>query len=139
MGLFDSIAGQVGGMLSGGASGGSQGGLLEVVMSLINNQETGGLSGLIKAFQEHGLGDAVASWIGTGSKLPVSGDQIQSVLGSEQVQAIAQKLGLSTEDAAGGLATLLPQVIDKLTPDGQLPQGGGILAQGLDLLKGLGK
>lgn len=137
MGLFDSIAGQLGGMLPGVGNGGNQGGLLEVVMALINNQ--GGLPGLIQAFQEHGLGDAVASWIGTGSNLPVSGEQIQSVLGSEQVQALSRQLGLSTEETAGGLAGLLPQVVDKLTPDGQLPQGGGLLEQGLGLLKGWGK
>ncbi|RJG02714.1 YidB family protein [Noviherbaspirillum sedimenti] len=137
MGLFDSIAGQLGGMIPGAGNGDSQGGLLEAGMSLLNSQ--GGLQGLIQTFQEHGLGDTVASWIGTGSNLPISADQIQSVLGSEQVQAIAQKLGLSTAEASGSLATMLPQLIDRLTPDGQLPEGGGMLEQGLNLLKGLGR
>ncbi len=137
MELFDSIAGKISGALS--ESGKSQpGGLMDVVIDLINNPKTGGLQGLINLFKEKGLGDIVASWIGTGQNLPISGEQIQSVLGSEQVQSIAQKLGISASDASSGLANLLPQAIDKLTPNGQLPEGG-MLEQGLALLKGLTK
>jgi len=136
MGLLDSIVGQVSGSLSN--AGGGQGGLMEVVMGLINNPDTGGIQGLINAFKEKGLGNLVGSWIGSGQNLPISAEQIQAVLGSEQVQAIAQKLGLSTAEISSGLATLLPQVIDKLTPDGQVPEGG-MLEQGLALLSGLGK
>ena len=136
MGLLDSIVGQVSGSLSNAGDG--QGGLMEVVMGLINNPDTGGIQGLINAFKEKGLGNLVGSWIGSGQNLPISAEQIQAVLGSEQVQAIAQKLGLSTAEISSGLATLLPQVIDKLTPDGQVPEGG-MLEQGLALLSGLGK
>ena len=70
--------------------------------------------------------------------MPISAEQIQAALDSEQVQSIAEKLGLSSADASSGLANLLPQVIDNLTPDGQLPEGG-LLAQGLERLEGLGK
>jgi len=136
MGLLDSIVGQVSGSLSN--AGGGQGGLMEVVMGLINNPDTGGIQGLINAFKEKGLGNLVGSWIGSGQNLPISAEQIQAVLGSEQVQAIAQKLGLSTAEISNGLSTLLPQVIDTLTPDGQVPEGG-MLEQGLALLSGLDK
>lgn len=139
MGMFDSIIGQVTGTSSSSSAGDSgQGGLMEAVASLINNPETGGIQGLVNTFKEKGLGDSVASWIGTGQNLPISGEQVQEALGSEQVQAIAQKLGLSSTETSTGLAGLLPQVIDKLTPDGQLPEGG-ILEQGLALLKGFNK
>ena len=114
---------------------GAHPGLVQEVTGLING--SGGLENLVSAFRDKGLGDAVASWIGTGQNLPISSEQLQSVLGNEQVEAIAQKLGLSTSDVAQKLATLLPQVIDKLTPDGQLPESN-LLAQGLALLKGLG-
>lgn len=137
MGLLDSIIGQVTGT-SPDAGDSGQGGLLEVVTNLINNPETGGIQGLVSTFKEKGLEDSVASWIGTGQNLPISGEQIQAVLGSEQLQTIAQKLGLSSTEASSGLASLLPQVIDKLTPDGQLPEGG-ILEQGLALLKNFNK
>ena len=124
MGLFDAIAGQVVGALSSGAGNGAQhGGLLEAVFGLINYPQIGGLSGLITIFEQKGLGSVVASWVGTGQNLPISADQLQSVLGNEQVQAIAQKLGLSTQDISSHLSQLLPQVVDKLTPSGTVPQG----------------
>lgn len=134
MGLFDAIVAQAEGALTNAIEG-AHPGLVEEVTGLINN--SGGLENLVSAFRDKGLGDAVASWIGTGQNLPISSAQLQSVLGNEQVEAIAQKLGLSTPDVAQKLATLLPQVIDKLTPDGQLPENH-LLAQGLALLKGLG-
>ncbi len=136
MGLFDAIVGQVGDMLSG--AGGQQGGLMGALAALINNPETGGIPGLIERFKEKGMGDIIASWIGTGEKLPISGEQVQSVFGSEQVQAIAQKLGMSSSETSDGLASLLPQVIDKLTPGGQVPEGG-MLEKGLAILQGFGK
>lgn len=111
---------------------------MDVVGSLINNPQTGGLQGLIKSFEEKGLGGVAASWVGTGQNLPISAEQIQSVLGNEQVAAFAQKLGISPQDVSTHLAQLLPQVVDKLTPNGSIPEGGGGLEQTLGgLLKGL--
>ena len=130
MGLLDSVAGA----LAGGQSGGSNP-LLNIVMQLINNPQTGGLGGLVQSFQQGGLGDVVNSWVSTGQNLPISAEQIKAVLGGGQLQDIASQLGVSTEQASGGLADLLPQVVDKLTPNGQLPEGGDLLAQGLDMLK----
>ncbi len=130
MGLLDSVVGA----LAGGQSGGDSP-LLNVVMQLVNNPQTGGLGGLVQSFQQGGLGDVVKSWVSTGQNLPISAEQIQAVLGGGQLQNIAAQLGMSTEQASGGLADLLPQVVDKLTPNGQLPEGGDLLAQGLDMLK----
>ncbi|RFC37026.1 MAG: protein of unknown function (DUF937) [Candidatus Nitrotoga sp. SPKER] len=139
MGLFDSIVGQVSSALSNSNNNNhNPDGLMGTIIGLINNPETGGIQGLIDTFKEKGLGDTFASWIGTGQNLPVSNEQIQAVLGSEQVQSIAQKLGISSADASSGIANLLPQVIDKLTPNGQFPTGD-ILEQGIELLKGFGK
>ena len=126
MGLFDSIAGQVVGAFSDPQGG--QPSLVAAIGGLIGNAETGGLPGLISAFEQHGLGGVVASWVGTGQNLPISADQLQSVLGNEQIQALAQKFGISTQDIAGQLATMLPQVVDKLTPTGSVPADGGGLA-----------
>ena len=129
MGLLDSVVGA----LAGGQSGGSTG-LMDAVMQLINSQP-GGLGGLVQSFQQGGLGEIVNSWVSTGQNLPVSAEQLQSVLGGGALQDIAAKLGVSPEQASGSLADLLPQVVDKLTPNGQLPEGGDLLAQGMDLLK----
>jgi uncharacterized protein YidB (DUF937 family) len=131
MGLLDQLTG----MLSGG-SGEGQGGVAGAVGSLLESQ--GGVSGLIEKFQQGGLGDVVGSWVGTGDNQPVSAEQIQQVLGSEQISALAGKLGLDPEQVSQGLSQYLPQVIDHLTPNGQVPEGGGdLLSQGLDLVKGL--
>ena len=125
MSLFESIAGQALGALSG-QNGSPHAGLLEVVTSLINNPQTGGLAGLVSSFEKSGLGAMAASWVGTGQNLPISAEQIQQVLGHEQVQALAQKLGFSPQELSGQLANLLPQVIDKATPAGVIPQGDGL-------------
>lgn len=136
MGLFDSIAGQVAGALGGGAPG-QQGGLLEAVTGLINNPQTGGLQGLIQSFEQKGLGNVISSWVGTGQNLPISAEQLQSVLGNAQVQAMAQKLGLSPEAITSHLAQVLPQVVDKVTPDGTVPKDGDALQSAIGMLGGL--
>lgn len=120
MGLFDSIAGDLLGSLSN-VSSEHHAGLLDAVSGLLNNPQIGGVSGLMQAFEKQGLGGVIASWVGTGQNLQISPDQLQSVLGEEHIQAIAQKLGLSTQDVASHLSQLLPSVIDKMTPNGQLP------------------
>lgn len=116
------------------------------VLQMINNQP-GGITGLLQQFHEKGLGSLVSSWIGTGQNLPISADQIQHVLGSEQVKELAAKAGISPEAASSHLAQLLPMLVDRLTPNGQLPQASGtaststasMIESGLEMLKGLGK
>lgn len=100
--------------------------LLESVMSLINDPQSGGLPGLIEKMSAGGLEEQVASWISTGTNQPVTGEQIQSVLGSPMVQGIAAQMGIEVTDVSGSLASLLPQIIDMLTPDGQVPDDGNL-------------
>ena len=130
MGFLDEIT-KVGSQLFGGAS---QGGLMEQVLGLINNPQAGGLAGLIETFKNKGLGEAMSSWISTGENQPVSGDQITDALGSNTIAEIAQKLGISGTDASNALSELLPQLIDKLTPEGTVPEGS-MLEQGLNILR----
>jgi uncharacterized protein YidB (DUF937 family) len=131
MGIFDEMISGIGSKIFGGAG---QGDFMEQVLGMINSPQTGGLSGLVDQFKNSGLGGVISSWIGTGENQPISGDQIHQVFGSDKIQEIAQKLKISGADASQGLAALLPQLIDKLTPDGKVPEGG-ILEQGLSLLK----
>jgi len=119
MGLLDELVKGMAGKVLGG--GGQQNPLLDIVMGLLSNPQTGGLSGLVETFTKKGLGGAMSSWISTGQNLPVTGDQIQQALGQQQIQQYAQKLGSSSQDVSGGLASLLPEIIDKLTPDGKVP------------------
>lgn len=108
--------------------------LLGSVMNLIGGQN--GLSALVQQFTSNGLGDVVSSWIGSGNNMPVSSEQIQSTLGSETVKNLASKLGMDSNSFAGQLSNMLPDVVDKLTPDGKMPEGD-ILSKGMDLLGGL--
>ena len=130
MGLFDNALGA----LTGGGGGGGQNALVSAVLGMIQNQP-GGLAGLAEKFQNGGLGDVVQSWIGTGQNQPVSADEVQQVLGQDALQQVAAKAGVDPSQVASSLSQLLPQLVDRLTPNGQIPEGN-LLEQGMGLLKG---
>ncbi len=119
----------------GGAFVGAKGDkLMDAAIKLLDNPQTGGLAGVIQTFRDKGLDDVISSWIGTGENKPVSGEQVQQVLDQGQIEEAAQAAGVSREEATSRLASILPQLIDKLTPDGKLPEGDAI-AQALAALK----
>lgn len=132
MGLMDHMGQVVGGLL-GGQSG--QNPLLQAVTSLLgNNSNLGGLAGLVQAFQKNGLGEIVNSWVGTGHNLPATPQQIEQGLGSDLLKQLAGKAGLSPQDASAQLSNLLPNLVDKLTPNGKIEAGP--LEQLLKLVQG---
>jgi uncharacterized protein YidB (DUF937 family) len=90
-------------------------------------------------FHANGMSGLVNSWTGTVANQPVTAAQIQQVLGSEKVQAYAQKLGISPETASSTLAQLLPVVIDKLSPNGAVSDHSNLLQMGQSILASLGK
>lgn len=105
--------------------GGNQNPLLQAVTSLLGqNSSVGGLAGLVQAFQKNGLADIVNSWVSTGQNLPVSAQQIKQGLGGDLLNQVASKAGLSPDAAGSQLAGLLPDLIDKLTPNGKIEAGG---------------
>ena len=138
MGLFDDVAGGI--LKQVFSSSSVQNNLLQIITSYLQSSESGGLGGLVEQFNEKGLGDTVSSWVGSGENLPISADQISQVLGSGEISRIAEQLGVSPEETSGGLAEVLPQVVDRLTPEGSVPSDD-LLSQGLSLLadKFLGK
>jgi uncharacterized protein YidB (DUF937 family) len=134
MSFLDSLLGGQGQQAGAGA-----GSLIGVAGQLI--QQAGGVQGLANMLQQHGLGGAVQSWIGTGANQPVSGDQLGQALQSggmgSLVQEAASKLGVDPSVVLNGLSQVLPHAVDHLTPDGQAPaagQGGGF---NLGMLEGL--
>jgi uncharacterized protein YidB (DUF937 family) len=132
MNLFDQLKGILGDQH--GEAGSHN--LLESAMGMLSSPQIGGVEGLMKLFSNKGLADTISSWISTGKNLPISAEQLKGVLGNEYVQQLAEKIGIPHEAAANGLAALLPQVVDSLTPDGKVPDGGNnLMEQGLDLLK----
>jgi len=133
MGLMD-FAGQ---LMGGGAQGGGDGKaqLLGVVIGMLQKQP-GGIQGLLGKFEQSGMGEHVASWVGTGENMPMQATDVQQALGNEQVEALAQQAGIPADLASSGLASMLPDIINQLTPNGQVPQGaeaeqglGGLLSK----------
>jgi len=131
MGLLDDVtklAGASGGAASGNAA------LLTGLMQLLGSSESGGgLANIVQGFTQSGLGDQASSWVGKGANLAISTDQLQQGLGAGRVKQLAESAGLSEDTTAGALAALLPTVIDKLTPDGAMPQAGqlsGMMSSG---------
>jgi uncharacterized protein YidB (DUF937 family) len=132
MGILDGLLGG----LMGGATGGAQQGQSQLmVLALQLIQQNGGLPGIISKLQNGGMAQQVGSWVGTGQNMPVTGSQLQEVLGSGSIGEIAQQFGMSHGDASSGLAQMLPQIIDHLTPGGQLGDNhSDMLAQALSAL-----
>jgi uncharacterized protein YidB (DUF937 family) len=131
MSLLDGIAAVADSLLSGSDK---QKQLTSAALSRISDPATGGLLGLVNTLRQLGLDDVVSSWISTGENKPISSEQVQNALGEGQINQIAQNMGVSHQEVSTGLAGLLPQLIDKLTPDGKLPEGS-VLDQRLELLK----
>jgi uncharacterized protein YidB (DUF937 family) len=122
MGLMDQLGQAVGGAMSGQAA---QTPLLQAVTSLLGQNSSGeGLAGLVQAFQKNGLGDIVNSWVSTGKNLPVTPAQITQGLGSDFLNQLASKAGISPDAAGAQLSRLLPDMIDKVTPNGKIEAGG---------------
>lgn len=135
MSLFDTLKQAAGGVLGGqqgGMPAGGHGAVVDMVQGLI--QQQGGLSGLLSKFEQNGLGAQVASWVGTGPNQPINAQHVMDALGSTQVGQMAQKLGINPQQMAGHLSTLLPQLVNHLTPNGQMPAGGAV-GEALNLFK----
>jgi uncharacterized protein YidB (DUF937 family) len=137
MGLLDSILSAVSG--KGDTSGGANP-LVGILSGLLT--QSGGLQGLANKFSQSGQGDAFSSWVGMGENQPVSSNQIQEALGSDQVRAIAARMGVDPNLASNFLAEYLPKIVDKLTPAGKIDPAAdhqqGLAALLPSLLQSLG-
>lgn len=99
--------------------------LLQTALALLaDTGQTGGLPGLAERFERAGLGHLLASWIGSGPNRPISGQQVEQVLGDGHLQQISEETGLSEEETANHLSEMLPELVDRLTPDGHVPPSG---------------
>ena len=163
MGLLDGILGSVLGNLGGQGGLGGLGGLLtggnaragdndpmgsalgragggiaaSALMALAFRvlQQNGGITGLLDKLRQSGLGDHAASWVGTGENMPVTGDQLKDALGSGELAQLASHVGLTPEQASNGLAQVLPELVNQLTPAGQVPADHhDMISQALSML-----
>ena len=108
MGLLDGLI--------GGVTGAAMVSVIDHIL-----EQNGGVQGVVSQFEQKGLGATVASWVGTGANAPISPDALHQVLGAGTIQELAQKAGLSVPEFTAKLAQLLPQAVDKLTPNGTIP------------------
>jgi uncharacterized protein YidB (DUF937 family) len=151
MGLLDGALGDMAGSLLSGQGGdaqqmlggllkqfngqGSSNGLLAAAMGLV--QQQGGLEALVQKFQAGGLGDVVQSWVGTGANAPVSGAQLEKVLGHDALASVASQAGVAPSQVQDGLASVLPEIVNQLTPGGQMPaNSGALITSVLGMLRG---
>ncbi len=109
MGMFDGLL--------GGIVGAS---MVTVVNGVL--EKHGGLQGVVNEFERNGLGPTVRSWVSTGPNQPISPEEVQRALGPDLLQQLSQKSGVSVQDLSRKLADVLPQAVDKMTPDGAIPK-----------------
>jgi uncharacterized protein YidB (DUF937 family) len=145
MGLLDGLLGSMmGGMTDrdmGGAMGRSpmpgaqaQNPLLQIALQML--QQNGGIEGILGKFQQAGYGQQAQSWIGTGQNMPIDANVLSQIFGRDQMGQVAQQMGMSREEASGGLAQVLPQVVDEMTPQGQVPDNhSDLVNQALAILQ----
>jgi uncharacterized protein YidB (DUF937 family) len=150
MGLLDALIGNVLGSALGGnqrqdplgsilagLGGGNQGQsgnmLLQVALLLL--QQNGGLQGLLSKFRQGGLGQQADSWVSTGQNMNISANDLQQIFGSSTLRDLASQLGMPEEQAGSTMAQVLPELINQLTPQGQVPANGDEeIAEGLSML-----
>ena len=134
MGLLDNLENQALGSVLGGSSNPLAAGLLQMIQN-----QPGGLQGMVQSFHDKGMGAVVSSWVSSEANSPVTADQIHQVLGSDQVQALAAKAGISPDVAGHAIAQLLPGLVDKLTPNGSVPDHNNVLEMASSMLQSLEK
>jgi uncharacterized protein YidB (DUF937 family) len=132
MGLLDNLENAAMGKMLGGNSNPLAAGILQMIQN-----QPGGLPGLVQSFHDKGMGGLVSSWVSTGPNPPISGDQVHQVLGSDQVKELAAKAGINPDVASTAIAQLLPSIVDKLTPNGSVPDHGNVMSMVGGLLQGL--
>jgi uncharacterized protein YidB (DUF937 family) len=112
MGLLDNLGGMVGQLAEGAAPG--------LISAALAKTSLGDVQGLVNQLQQGGLGDQVKSWLGNGSNMPVTADQLRAALGNDQVKQIAEHFGVPVDAALKMLAEHVPAAVDQASPNGNL-------------------
>jgi uncharacterized protein YidB (DUF937 family) len=133
--MLDGLLGNaLGGLLGNAGTSPQQSPLLQAALQLL--QQSGGIGGVVEKLRQAGYGAQADSWVSTGENQPIEPDALQRALGSGALGDIASRLGMSDSAAAGGIASVLPQLIDRMTPRGQVPGNhDDLVAQALALLQ----
>ena len=121
------------------SSGGGLGDLLGQVLGAAGGgSSAGGLGGILAQLQGAGFGEQADSWVGRGANKPIPADAMSQIFGPDGLEQISRQAGLSQEDTSRGLSELLPEVIDRVTPEGDLPDDDALTSRVADLVRQLG-
>ena len=123
---------------AGASAGGGLGDLLGQILGGGRGGSSGGLGDLLEQFQRAGFGDQTRSWVGTGENQPLPPNALEQVFGRGGLSEIARRAGLSEADTSRGLSQLLPEMVDRVTPNGELPEGAALARSVDDLTRRLG-
>jgi len=126
MSLFDSIVDEARGKFNLGDKANV---LLSVLLAKMTDKSRGGFAGFLERFNQAGLNGVTSSWVNSGANTTISNEQIESALGNEEIQEIANRSGTDYQTAISATAFMLPRVVDNLTPDGILPDENNLLSQ----------
>lgn len=137
MSLFDSLVQTAIQSALGGNSANQTQNLVKGVIGMLTSN-AGGISGLVDKFSQSGLGDIAASWVGKGENKPVSAAQLVEALGEDKVAELAKEAGIPEDKGAEVLSQVLPSIVDKMTPDGEIPEGHHLGTLSKIILGGLG-
>ncbi|MGH9392092.1 MAG: YidB family protein [Vicinamibacteria bacterium] len=118
--------------------------ILAAAVSILSTKDSsvggsGGLGGLVSAFQGKGLDDVLSSWVSTGANKSISPSQLESILGSDTLGQFAQKAGIGSGDASSVLASLLPELVNQVTPQGKMPETSSLESALGGMLSSLGR
>jgi uncharacterized protein YidB (DUF937 family) len=130
MSFLDNLENQAVTSVLGGSSNPLAAGLLQMIQN-----QPGGLQGMVQSFHEKGLGGLMSAWVSTGPNPPMTTDQVHQALGSDKVKELASAAGISPDIASSAIAQLLPGIVDKLTPNGQVPEHSSVMDIASSLLQ----
>ena len=124
--MFDSIINEAGEKFDLGDKSGI---LLSALLALMTDGTRGGLAGFLELFNRVGLGATASSWVNSGTNTPLSNEQLESALGSDTLDEIANRAGTDYQTAASASAYLIPRIVDNLTPKGVIPENGDVFSR----------
>lgn len=114
--------------------------IAKATMKMFSSKGTGGgLGDVLGKLEAGGLGDTVSSWLGSGANKAVDPGRLGDALGADRISKFAKQAGVSSSEASTLLAGMLPGLVDKLSPDGKLPDKGGLDSLIGGLLGSIGK
>src|SRR5262245_8681679 len=142
LGMLANRGGQGNALNPGAVGRGGGGGLSDILGQVLGGAggggAAGGLGGLLDQLQRTGFGDQADSWVSRGANQPIPPDAMSQIFGRDGLEQISRQAGLSEEDTSRGLSQLLPEVVDRVTPDGKVPDFGSLTNSVQDLARRFG-